>query len=820
MKTIKFLDNLRTLTFYKSKRSNVSSSVNDFYKVLFDRNELPILVVDPEGGSIDDANLSAIKFYGYTKEILLSKTIYDINQLTKDEINQKMNSVVETNEGAFYFKHITNNGDIKDVQVDSIKVTIMGKEFIYSIITDITQTNIERSFFDTLFEQSPYSIAILDMDYRIVNINENFKRLFQYKAEEVIGLTPHDVIYPDSFKSNNTLQGNINKIEETGLIKVETERRRKDGTPIQVELISFPIFNKDQHISTYVLYLDQTKQYKVKKQNQLLANVLKNNSEGVMITNPSKEIEWVNEAFSEITGYKKEEVLGKTPSLLQSGLHDKDFYQHMWEQITTQGVWSGEIWNKNKQGKLYPEWLKIFSINDTQNEIANYVGILSDISEKKEWEERIDNLIYNDNLTGLYNRFYITKTLDCELQNAAKEQDDLVVIYCDIDQFKNINDSLGHSVGDLVLRAFSSKLLKTFDQSLVGRIGGDEFVIIMNGQLTKYATTKLNDFIDELKSPFYINEHELYIQSSFGIARFPKDGIDTESMLMSADIAMYKAKETSGSHFEFYTDILKDSIHREFMIRNFLNRAIESDEFILHYQPIIDLKSLSIVGSEALIRWNQPNLGFLAPVQFIPIAERTGDIDAIGKWVLKEACIQTKKWQEDGFGDLSISVNISVKQLENKLFSHTVIKTLNEVQLSPEYLYLEITEESSISDSIKIQENYNKLTEFGVHFSVDDFGTGYSSLSKLNELRIDQLKSDKSFIDDLEVSKKIVDTILSIGKNLNLSVVAEGIETKEQLQYLIGNGCDLGQGYLFSKPKSSLEYEKMLKRNYFKSFLI
>lgn len=459
-------------------------------------------MLNPKDGSILDANLAAINFYGYSKSILLLKTIYDINTSSKYHINQKMSSVEEQCEGIFNFKHITNSGDTKDVNVASITVDIMGNELLFCIITDITNANIERSFFDALFELSPYSITLLDKNYCITNVNSNFQQLFQYKAEEIIGLSPEDVIYPNFFIANDTFQKNINKIKKTGFLRVETERKKKDGTSIHVELISFAIYNKDQHISTCVLYLDQTEQHKTSKQNKLLANILKNNSEGVVITKPNKEIEWINAAFTKITGYEETDIMGKNPSFLQSGLHDREFYQHMWEQINITGLWSGEVWNKNKQGELYPEWLKIFPIKDDRNEITNYVGILSDISEKKESEERIDHLIYNDNLTGLHNRFYITKTLDRTIKNASIDQDELNVIFCDIDKFKSINDSFGHSVGDLVLRTFSTKLLKTFSPSVVGRIGGDEFIIIMTGQLTKHTTTKINEFIKELKKPF------------------------------------------------------------------------------------------------------------------------------------------------------------------------------------------------------------------------------------------------------------------------------------------------------------------------------
>lgn len=788
---------------------NTSESYKDLYKALFDQNHLPIIIVDPANGDLYDANPAAVEFYEYPKTELLTKNIKDINTLTKEEINQRMQKVKQEGSSIFYFSHLTKSGKVKDVKVDSIEIEINGIKFLYSIITDVTKMSIQDSFFQTLFQKAPYSIAILDDKYQIEDVNANFEELFQYKLAEIKGYSPKLVIYPEG--ADEELNDNIIDIETSSIVKVETVRKKKDGSLVIVELISFPIFTSGMHIATYAIYIDRTEKHSLEQQHKLLANVLKNNTEGVVITDIDANIEWVNEAFTKITGYSLPAIIGKNPRFLQSGRYSPDFYKNMWTSIETNGCWSGEIWNRNKQGELYPQWLKIFSIENEHNIKTNYAGVLSDFSEMKEWQDRVDTLIYKDSLTGLYNRFYITNCLESEIQIANNRKKDLVVIYCNLDEFKSINDTLGHSVGDHVLQTFTSKLLRIFDHAIIGRLGGDEFVIIINEKnAVENCGVKMERIFEELNKAVWIDNYEIFVSCSFGIAVYPKNGSDSDTILTSADIAMNKAKQKDGSSYEFFSELMKESVKREFEIKNYLHYAIENSEFELWYQPIVDLNTLKVIGSEALIRWHQPTLGFLSPIQFIPIAEKSGHIQKIGEWVLREACLHTKKLHEEGFGDQHIAVNVSVRQLENDRFAATVKEILEETDLEPRFLMLEVTEETAISDSHKVELTLEKLAQLGVRFAIDDFGTGYSSLEKLNNLKMNQLKIDQTFIRDLNKSKNIVRAILSMGKNLQLDVVSEGIETKEQLQFLINSDCDSGQGYLFSKPQPFADYKKFL----------
>ncbi|RXI96142.1 bifunctional diguanylate cyclase/phosphodiesterase [Anaerobacillus alkaliphilus] len=788
--------------------SKKSGGYSDLYKALMDQNPLPILLIDPTSGSIFDANVAATQFYEYSKVELLSKRVYDIHTLSKQEIDLSIRNVVNEGKSSLFFSHITKSGLVKDVKMESVILNINGVNVLHSIISDLSAIKLQETFFQTLFEKSPYAIAILDENYRIIDVNTNFEQLFQYDLLEIRGFTPNKVIYPD-WLNHNEIQNHVNQISSFGIIKTNTARKKKDGSLVDVEMIILPTFHSGVHVTTYVLYFDRTEQRLADKHNELLGNVLKYHTEGVVISNTEGYIEWVNHAFTKITGYSSSELIGKNQRILQSGKYDLQFYKDMWSDILSNGHWSGEIWNRNKQGTLYPQSLRIFKIEDGVSK--KYVGVVRDISERKEWEERVDTLKYKDRLTGLFNRSYITTCLENKIQTANHKKTKLVVICWDLDNFKSINDNLGQAIGDIVLQTVTSKLQRIFKDALIGRFGSDEFVIIVSGEnAVEKATLQIERMIGELKKSIWIENHELFVSGSFGAAIYPKHGLDGDTILANADIAMFKAKQYVGSHYIFYTDMMKDSVKREFKIRNYLHSAIENDEFELWYQPIVELSTLKIVGAEALIRWHQPKLGFLPPDQFISIAEKSGHIHQLGKWVLKQACIQTKKLHQQGFSKQYVAVNVSVKQLENEYFAESVCGILNETECKGELLMIEVTEETSISDSQKVQMNLGKLAKLGIKCSIDDFGTGFSSLAKLHELQMNQLKIDKSFIWDIEKSEKIVLAILSMGKNLQLRVVSEGIETKEQLEFLARAGSDFGQGYYFTKPLPFEAYQVFL----------
>ncbi len=790
------------------RKVNDTRGYLDLYKAIIDQSPLPILLIDPESGGIYEANVVATQFYECKRAELLSKRVYDIHTLTRQEVELSLRNVGNQGTSSLYLQHTTASGDVKDVKIDSIHLTIHRMKIVQLTISDLSKFNIQDTFYQVLFEKSPYSIALLNTNFQIVSINSNFQQLFGFKVSEVKGVTPDQLIYPD-WLNHEELQKQVNSLSRLGIVKVETIRKKKDGQLVSVELILLPSFQNGVHVATYALYVDLTEARIAESYNQLLGDVLTNHTEGVVITNEKGIIEWVNVAFTKITGYASSELIGNNPRMLQSGKYDLQFYKNMWSDIHTTGQWSGEIWNHNKKGELFPQSLRIYTIEHATSK--KYVGVAKDISERKEWEEKVDNLIYTDQLTGLYNRSYITNCLEKKIQDATHKKEKLVVICFDLDNFKDINDNLGQALGDRILQTVTSKLLRVFQNTIIGRFSGDEFVIILNeANPVERAIVKIERMIDELKKSIWVENHEVFVSGSFGAAIYPKHGLDGDTILANADIAMFKAKQSVGSHYTFFTDMMKESVKREFKIRNYLHSALENHEFELWYQPIVELSTLKIVGAESLIRWKQPKLGFLPPDQFIPIAENSGHIHQLGKWVLKQACTQTKELHNRGFVDQYVAVNVSVKQLENEYFAETVCDILTETGVVGRLLTIEVTEETSISDSEKIQMNIEKLAQLGVKCSIDDFGIGYSSLAKLHELQVDQLKIDKSFIWEHQKSEKIVYAILSMAKNLQLRVVSEGIETKGQLEFLTQAGSDFGQGYYFTKPLPFEQYQTFL----------
>ena len=668
------------------------------YKKLFEEHSSIMLIIDPQNGSIIDANKKAIRFYGYTKDKLCKKSIYDLNISNKKEIKSKMKLVEYKNESEFEFKHRISNGKVKDVKVQSVTIDFNNKNYLYSVISDITE-------------------------------------------------------------------------------------QKKDKNRIR-----------------------------------LLAKALENNTEGVIITDNDSRIKWINQAFTDITGYNLEEIEDKKPKIFQSGKHDKSFYRNMWSTLLDKGKWSGEVWNKNKKDELYPENLRIYSIKDAEDNITHFTAIISDISSKKQREKEMRNLIYRDTLTGLYNRFFMKNRLDSQIMISKERGKKLAILYMDIDNFKRINDNLGHSVGDEVIKEFGRRLKQHLDkESIIARIGGDEFIVLIPDILNREEVIRTAIKIKKmLKNLFSIGKNELAISCSIGICIYPKDGQDTETLIKNADIAMYEAKRSNTNKIKFYKECLQIYVKENFLIDKNLKKAIEKEEIYLKYQPIIDLQSNKIVGVESLARWNNPNIGKVSPMKFIPIAEENNQIISIGKWILTEACYKLKSWHEKGFNYLTIAVNVSIKQLEKRNFYRFVLKILNEVKLDPKYFILEITETMYISQKISVINNLKKLKDNGIKIAIDDFGTGYSSLSKLKDLEIDILKIDKSFIENVKKDKskkEIVLAILAMASSLNFKVIGEGIETQAQCEFLYDNKCGYGQGYLFSRPKGADEIEKMLEYN-------
>lgn len=561
--------------------------------------------------------------------------------------------------------------------------------------------------------------------------------------------------------------------------------------------------------------INDRKQYE--KQMLLSQSVFENIIEGIMITDPSGRIQRINRAFTQITGFSSEEAIGRTPGILSSGKHDKRFYDIMWKTLNESGTWKGEIWNRRKNGEVFPVWLSITAIMDQQDRPIYYVGLFHDISDLKKNEQLLKYQANFDALTGLPNRQLFNDRLKMAIEQAERKKLPLGVLFLDLDDFKNINDSLGHYYGDLLLKKVADRLsFCCRKQDTVARLGGDEFLIICPFLRTNEpaAASLAQRILGTFMDPVMLEDKEVYVRMSIGITLFPGDGNDIDTLVKNADVAMYKAKEQGKNRFSFYTKKLNKTVLRRIRLSDDLRNARERNEFMVYYQPKTDIQSGLISGMEALVRWNRNHSEIVSPSEFIPIAEDSGVIYSLGEWVMEEACTAIKKFSSICRRDLKVAVNLSVKQLTQENLAQKIKEILERTGLSPQLLTLEITENMVIKDIDSTIIILNQLADLGTHISIDDFGTGYSSLSYLKKMPLSELKVDKTFIDDTPDDPEacaIVNTILSLSKHLNLTTVAEGVETKQQLDFLRENECREIQGYYICKPLDHSAMELFLK---------
>ncbi|MBB3169625.1 bifunctional diguanylate cyclase/phosphodiesterase [Simiduia aestuariiviva] len=548
---------------------------------------------------------------------------------------------------------------------------------------------------------------------------------------------------------------------------------------------------------------------------KLAATVFENTAEGVIIANPRGHIIEVNQGFVDVTGFSRDEVLGRHVRLLNSGRQAPAFYRTIWRALLTEGSWQGEIWNRRKDGQTIPEWLNINAVYDDNQQISHFVAVFSDISVLKRSEEKLDHMAHHDALTGLPNRLMLQARLGRALVHASRNQSLLALLFLDVDRFKKINDSMGHTIGDGLLKQVGKRLKSCVRaEDTVARLGGDEFVVLLenlpNGEAAALIAEKI---LRSIREPFDIQGKEFYTTTSIGISVYPNDGKSPADLLRNADTAMYQVKQKGRDSYSFYTEHLTTNAQRKAEMESELHRAILNNELMLQYQPQFNLNNEELVGMEALVRWNHPVKGMIPPDLFIPLAEESGLINKISEWVCNAACQQVRIWLDKGFRVPRVAVNVSGAELMGGNLLTNFTSAMSTHRIAGSQLEAEITENFMMQDVERAVGLVNELRDLGIVIAVDDFGTGYSSLAYLKTLPIHRLKIDRTFVREIPNNVNdmaITHAIIAMGESLGLEILAEGIETREQQAFLRSKGCSLGQGYLFARPLSAENIEGWL----------
>ncbi|MGX2042244.1 bifunctional diguanylate cyclase/phosphodiesterase [Methylocaldum sp. MU1018] len=677
---------------------------------------------------------------------------------------------------------------LRDRVEASVRQLEEGRERFESILTNMR---------DAVWSVSPDTGEVLF-------VNKVVEDIYGYKPEEFY-TGPElrmNAVHPDD--RARVYEGFANLPKGTGFDAVYRIVRR-DGEVRWIHDIGYAVHDAaGRHTRLDGITRDVTAEKLIEAELRLAQAAFENTAEGIVITDAETRIIAVNKAFTAITGYSESDLLGKTPRLWQSKRHNAAIYKELWAAIRTTGQWRGELWNRRKNGEIFPAIENVSAIRDRDGQILNYVAIVSDISGVKQFEKQLFQLAHHDALTQLPNRLLFTDRLDHAVSHAHREGHRLAVLFIDLDRFKNINDSLGHAVGDRLLCEVASRLTAAVrEDDTVARLGGDEFVVALERIDSPEATAVFAEaLVGALGEPVRVDEHELFITPSIGISLYPDDAKNTEDLIRHADAAMYHAKRLGRNRFQFYSESLAQEILEKVHLETRLRQALKRSELEVYYQPQIDLLAGSVSGAEALVRWRHPEIGLVSPTKFIPLAEESGIICQIGEFVLRQACRQAKIWLDRKLPLKRIAVNVSGQQMLDTDLVELVSSALAEAGLEPRYLEVEITETIAMQQTEKTLSTLQGLRALGVNLAVDDFGTGYSSLGYLKQLPVHRLKIDRSFVMDVphDHNDAIIRAIVAMARSLRLELIAEGVETAAQQAFLAAEGCQMGQGYRFGKP--------------------
>ncbi len=656
------------------------------------------------------------------------------------------------------------------------------------------------------------AIVIIGNDERVTYWNPAAEKIFGYAADEVLGRNLHALLTPAHY--HDAAHAGFDHFRSSGEGPIvgttfEINALRKNGEEFPVEL-SISAFRLQDSWHALGIIRDITERKRSEENLRITASVFDTSREAILIADADNRIVDVNPAFVRITGYSRDEVLGRNPRLLNSGRHDREFFAAMWRSLEQENAWRGEIWNRRKSGETYTELLSISVIRDREGRAQRYVAVFSDISHIKEHEKELSRIAHYDALTGIPNRVLLADRMKQAIAQTAREQDMAAVCYLDLDGFKQINDTLGHDAGDQVLIEIARRMVNTIrGGDTVARLGGDEFVVVLLGlEKGEECVATLERLLAAIAEPMRIKGKTLALSTSIGVSIYPLDDEDPDTLLRHADQAMYQAKQAGKNRFHIYDPALDMRSRNQQEVLGAIRSGLALGQFELHYQPKIDLRTRKLMGAEALIRWRHPERGLLLPAEFLHHIENTELDIEIGDWVIATALAQADSWRRDGL-DIEVSANISAHHLESRSFAEKLERQLaRHPELPPDRLQIEVLETVALKDVSAVREVIEACRKFGVRFALDDFGTGYSSLSYLSSLPVDVLKIDQSFVRDMmddPGDRAIAQGIIALARAFGRRTVAEGIETDAHYRTLLDMGCEMGQGYVIARPMSADE---------------
>jgi diguanylate cyclase (GGDEF)-like protein/PAS domain S-box-containing protein len=775
-----------------------------------------------------------------------SEAIYDIYRVSPEEVREDASKVfevlhpddhdsvvasIETSARRLTpwrheYRVKFNDGTVRWLFGNSLpQREIDGSVLWHGFITDITERKRATSLllesearFRTMADSAPVLIWISNENKYYHYFNKGWLEFTGRKMEEEVGNGWIANIHPEDF--HRYFSTYVTSFDARKEFSMEYRLRRHDGEYRWLLDHGVPLYDEQNTFLGYIGSCIDITRRKLAEADLRIASTAFESQEAMLITDQNQVILRVNQAFVRVTGYSVEEAVGNKTNMLKSGLQDAKFYETMWELLVRDGHWQGEIWNRRKNGEVYPEWLNITAVTDENGRVTNYVASFSDITERKMAENEIQHLAFYDPLTQLPNRRLLQERLKHGIDVERREGKQLALLMLDLDRFKAVNDSLGHQAGDELLRQVANRITKRLrDVDMVARLGGDEFIVLLEDiSHPDDAARVAEEIIADLTRPFHLfHNDDVRIGASIGISLYPQHGANADMLLDHADAALYHAKDQGRGCFAYFSEELTLAVRERIALETRLRKAIKQQELCVYYQPQVDIAGGWIIGAEALVRWQDPVEGLIPPCRFIPIAEETNLIVEIGEWILRETCRQGRQWLDMGLPPLTLAVNVSPLQFRRTDINALVAAILAETGFPAELLELEITETGLMENKENATAILNNLHAQGVRLAIDDFGTGYSSLTYLKHFPLDVLKIDKSFIDDIPHNKddmEIAATIVAMGRILGFKVLAEGVETLEQLDFLKNQDCDLFQGYLHSCPMPADEFAALLQAGF------